>query len=589
MLKRLAQLLSRHAAAPDRVPDASQRAAQHIEAGNAALQGGQLADAERCYRQALAEDPGHRLARVNLGYVLLERGQASQALAFLEQAIALLQPQDTFLHEARFLAGQAHAQMGRPAQALASYAQALEVRATFEEPLRAGVEILLASAQAEDAVAWIDRVSTRMASPAPKMLRARALHAGGRLDEAIDVLQAVVQHAPEHVGALESLGNLLLEAGRGEEAVQAFRRLHAVGGDTPENVANLAAALVRVGRAEEAVTASADAVERHPQHADLRYTHGLAQLFLGRLPQAWDNYEWRWGSAAFQRLGPPGPQHIPRWRGEPLAGRSILLCAEQGLGDSIQFLRYVPLVAAGAREVFLQLQPPLHPLLQQLPANCRLLSPGEGAPQADWQSTLLSLPAAWRTTLQDIPGPSAIIGVDAQRREHWLARAPRTGAPRVGLVWSGNPGQLNDRYRSIPLQELARLAKLPAQFISLQLEVRQRDREAFSQWPGLLPLGGDFRDFADTAAVIESLDLVIAVDSSVAHLAGALERPLWLLLPFNSDWRWMLDRTDSPWYPSARLYRQAEAGNWDPVLARVEEDLRIFLPGRSPPYQQHHA
>jgi hypothetical protein len=189
------------------------------------------------------------------------------------------------------------------------------------------------------------------------------------------------------------------------------------------------------------------------------------------------------------------------------------------------------------------------------------------------------VPHALRSTLHEVP-PPALVGTDTARAREWAQRLPAGTKPRVGLVWSGNAVHRNDRHRSIPLHLFAPLKDVPADCIGLQPEVRAQDREALAGWPPSLRLGESFRDFADTAAVIASLDLVISVDTSVAHLAGALGKPLWILLPFNPDWRWQLARTDTPWYPSARLYRQAAPGTWPAVLQRVAADLRAFVQER---------
>jgi hypothetical protein len=248
------------------------------------------------------------------------------------------------------------------------------------------------------------------------------------------------------------------------------------------------------------------------------------------------------------------------------------LCAEQGLGDTLQFLRFVPAVAARAREVVLQVQRELVELAGELPANCRVLPLDAPAPATDWQCSLLSVPAALRTVLADL-APPARLSVDAGKARHWRERLDTVPGRKVGLVWSGNPVHKNDRHRSIPLAAFRQLACDGVHFVSLQPEVRERDRATLAQWPALQHFGGDLGSFADTAALLQSLDLVVTVDTSVAHLAASLGRPTWILLPFNPDWRWLQEREDTPWYPGARLFRQQRPGDWDSVLQRVRGAL----------------
>jgi hypothetical protein len=282
----------------------------------------------------------------------------------------------------------------------------------------------------------------------------------------------------------------------------------------------------------------------------------------------------RWRAEGFAAHQPAPDSSQPQWTGQvPLEGRSILLFAEQGLGDTIQFLRYVPLVARRAARVLLQLPPALLPVLPDPGANCRVLRPGEPVPPHDLQCSLMSLPYAFGTALADIPAEIPYLQADADRRAHWAQILASARRPRVGIVWSGNPQHRNDRRRSIPLPMFRAIDPGAVQFAALQPQVRDADREALAGWPDVLDFGPELRDFAETAALIEALDLVVTVDTSVAHLAGALGKPVWILLPYVPDWRWMLDRADSPWYPTAKLYRQDADRDWAPVLARVRSDL----------------
>lgn len=575
MFKRLLKAFAGDPPAPAPVPPPGVE--ERLAAGNEALGQGDLEGAERAYRAAITADAAHPLPRLNLGYVLLERGQPAAARDALEQALALRRPQDGFVHEAHFLLVRAHQALGQRDAALAHALQALQAQPAFEPALEAAVPLLIERKRGEEALRHARAAGDGITA---SMLQAQALHALGHADEALAALDQVLAREPAHAGALESRGNLLLERDEGEAGMACFRRLREVAGDTPEVLCNLSSGLLQLGRPAEALDVVEHGLRLFPDEPDLHYNQGLAQLLLERLPEGWHGYEWRWRSRAFGRRGAPRPTDRPSWSGhESLAGRSILLCAEQGLGDTIQFLRYVPRVAEQARQVLVQVQAPLHPLVR-LPAGCRLLAPGEAPPATDFQCSLLSLPAALGSTFADLPAP-ACIDVAPQRIAAWKDKLPADGLPRVGIVCSGNADHKNDRHRSIPLALWSGLADLPCRFVLLQPELRPADRPALAAWPSLWHAGAEFAGFDDTAALLQSLDLVLTVDTSVAHLAGSLGRPTWVLLPFNPDWRWGTGRADTPWYASVRLVRQARPHGWPAVLSALRQDLSAWCEARA--------
>jgi len=296
-------------------------------------------------------------------------------------------------------------------------------------------------------------------------------------------------------------------------------------------------------------------------------------LVSGDLRAGWPQCEYRW------RIAGSVPTRVlpaPVWRGDaPLEGKTILLHAEQGLGDTLQFLRYVPLVAARGAEICLEVQPSLLPLLAGYPGTASVLARGETLPPVDFHCPLLSLPLAFSTGLDSIPAPVPYLHAPGDRVARWRELTGPARGPRVGLVWAGNPGHANDRNRSIPFTLFRPICAPLAgvQFFNLKIEASQADAVALAGTPGIVDHSAMVRDFADTAALVAQMDLVISVDTSVAHLAGALGKPVWLLLPFSPDWRWLLDRDDSPWYPSMRLIRQTRIGEWNAVLNRVRREL----------------
>jgi hypothetical protein len=295
-------------------------------------------------------------------------------------------------------------------------------------------------------------------------------------------------------------------------------------------------------------------------------------LLMGDFREGWANSEWRWHLPDV--TSNPLRDAAPQWRGEPIAGKTIVVFAEQGFGDTIQFLRYVPMVAATGARVILAVPTVLKALAEQAAPQALVLVDGETTPPFDLQCPLLSLPLAFGTELDTIPRDLPYVRADGDRVAVWRSCLPAGGGKRIGLVWAGRSAHGNDQNRSI---DLARLRPLfdarGVQLVSLQRELRPGDAAILESSPAVTHLGDQLSDFADTSAVIECLDVVVTVDTSVAHLAGAMGKPVWILLPFSPDWRWLLGREDSPWYPTVRLFRQPAIGDWDSVIARVRAEL----------------
>lgn len=590
-------------------PDApAAPAAQWRAQGNAALGRNALGEAEHCYRKAIETDPADPLARVSLGYVLLEQGRAAEAAECLTQAIARAGSQPDALADSHYLLSRVRRAEGDDSAAEGSLRAALAARPGFAEAARDLVTLLLAAGRAGDALEIARGAPACDSSPDIAMLLAQALHAAGDTPQAVAILDALLAREPAHAGALQSRGSLLIELGRAQAALRDFDQLLAARGPNPDDLCNRAAALLRLNRATDALASvdaalaiapahaqalhtrgqallallrvqeardfSSEALRRLPDNADLEWNCAVAHLLLGEFEPGWRAHEARWRAAGF--MPPPAAARLaPRWTGrESLRDATILLFAEQGLGDTIQFLRYVPLVAAQAREVLLQIPPEIAPLVNAPAANCRVVARGEALAVPDFQCPLLSLPHAFGTRVSSVPADIPYLQGEPGRVEAWRRRLGRGASKSVGIAWSGNPRHANDFNRSIPLREFRAIAGAPVQFVALQPQVREADRPVLDAWPRLLDAGPDLADFGDTAALLTALDLLVTVDTGVAHLAGALGRPVWILLPCSPDWRWMLSRTDSPWYPTARLYRQSAPGAWGAVLEQVAGDLR---------------
>ena len=292
-----------------------------------------------------------------------------------------------------------------------------------------------------------------------------------------------------------------------------------------------------------------------PDLAEAHWNLALALLATGDFERGWQEHEWRWRANV---IGPEQSFRQPLWLGaEDLTGKTILLHNEQGLGDALQFVRYAPQVRQRGARVVLRVQRPLLSLMAGLAGADHVIAEGDALPEFDYHCPLLSLPLAFGTHLQNIPAGIPYLHPAADRLAKWQSILGERTAPRIGLAWSGNPAHKNDRNRSIALKQLLPLLSVPGvRFVSLQRDLREDDAAVLGNLPALVSIGAQLDDFADTAAAISLLDLVITVDTAVAHLAGALGKPVWVLLPFAPDWRWLLKREDSPWYPTARLFRQ---------------------------------
>jgi hypothetical protein len=335
---------------------------------------------------------------------------------------------------------------------------------------------------------------------------------------------------------------------------------------------NLGNAQVKLFQHEEALQCYDQALALDPGYAEAYWNKALALLQVGRFSEGWVLHESRWAKPSFQPIVRHFPQ--PIWDGSfSIAGKTVLLHAEQGLGDTLQFVRYVELLQEFGARIVLEVQVPLVSLINGLFAVEALIKQGDPLPPFDFHCPLMSLPLAFQTTLSSIPIAITYIKSSHEKEHVWAEKLGSTSGLRVGLVWSGDPRHQNDKHRSIPLAELMAVLPLGLEYFSLQPEIRDSDRQALDDYDRLVHFGPELKDFSDTAALCAQMDVVVCVDTSVAHLSGALGKPTFLLLPYNPDWRWLLERTDSPWYPTMQLYRQAQLGSWQSALEKVRADL----------------
>jgi Tfp pilus assembly protein PilF len=404
-------------------------------------------------------------------------------------------------------------------------------------------------------------------------LRGMALLELSRAGEAIESFERALVADPAFFDAQANYGNALFRLNRPAEALSIYDRALMTQPGNAELLTNRAIALCKLDRPHEALMSVNRALARKPDFAQARFTESLVRLTLGDFRAGWRGYEARWQgrNLSSQRRS----FTAPLWLGDgSLAGKTILLHAEQGFGDTLQFVRYAPLVAEQGAKVVIEVQRDLVRLLTGMTGVDAVIGRGALLPPFDLHCPLLSLPLAFKTELATIPAPVPYIGAADDDIRRWRELLPQR-RPRIGVVWSGDPAHDNDANRSIKLKTLAPVfAVADIDFVSLQHQMRDEDLGVVTDFPNLLQLGRGFRDFADTAAVIASLDAVISIDSAVAHLAGAMGKELFLLLPFGADFRWLRERSDSPWYPTAQLFRQPHFADWDSVIERLAQELR---------------
>ena len=475
--------------------------------------------------------------------------------------------------DALHLSGFIHLERGRNIEAIGFLTKAAKVNATSIDALSNLGLALQNAGRLEEAIAQY-RKALALAPRHPEILYnlGNAFLALDRITEALASYDEVLAVNPSHVGARVNSGNTLLRFNRPAEALASYDHALALMPEHPQILTNRGHALRRLDRPQEALASLELALEKSPGFPEAHFEAALAHLTLGDFKAGWKAYEWRWKTGAFADKRRAFRQ--PLWLGDaPLSGKTILLHAEQGFGDTLQFIRYAPLLKDSGARVVCEVQPELVPLLAQL-EGIEVIAKGAVLPSFELHCPLLSLPLAFGTEPATIPAPGPYLKAPAARVAHWRDRLPPEGF-RAGFVWSGSRAHKNDANRSIALSQLASMfASLPFVCFSLQREMRDADREILQRLSNLIDLGPELSDFAETAAVISLLDVVVSVDTAVAHLAGALGKPVVILLPHAADFRWMRERDDTPWYPTAKLLRQPAFGDWDSAIRRLADELR---------------
>jgi tetratricopeptide (TPR) repeat protein len=564
------------------------------------LHANQPAEAERLIRKAIGLSPTSADYYCNHGMCLARLGRTDEAIAAWQAALRLRPAFPEVLNNLAIV----FQSRGQSADAIDACTRALQYRPAFPDAhFNLGVS-LRAAGRIEQAIAAFENALALR----PDFIEAMnhlgdALYAAGRFDDAIQLYRRALSIKPDLSPLWYNLGNALRETGQYDAAIDAYRKSISLTPDHPESHANMAdvlrargqlelaeeaiqralrlrprffEALTTLGnirhaqrRIDQAIAAHRSAIGLAPNHAPAHFNLAHCLLLNGQFAEGWKEFEWRWQAAGL-RVGRRELSR-PQWDGTPLNGRRILLHAEQGFGDTIQFVRYLPRIAALGGKVLLVCQLELLELFNSMPGLDQLIPEGQPLPPFDLHAPLMSLARLFGTSKQTVPCEVPYLHANPETANRFRQMLPP--GPRIGIAWAGRAVHTNDRNRSIPLSLLAPLLQArDVTFVSLQKNPPPiaADLQPASM---VLDLTSHLKDFADTAALIDSLDLIISVDTAVAHLAGAMGKPVWVLLPFVPDWRWMLDRDDSPWYPTMTLFRQSTRGDWRQPIERIRARL----------------
>ncbi len=535
---------------------------------------GSYAECERQLRFKLDQHSGWGPGWRMFADVVLRQGRFQDAIVAAKCAVDLL-PQDAAAHA---ILGISLQNAGLLAESDEIYQKALKINpGFFEVHCNRGnvLKMMGRSSEAEDS--YRKALNIRPDSAEVNYNLGTLLLDSARFPEAESCLRISVQCDTTNTDAIVKLGYALFMSGHIDDAVKCYRMRLAINDESDEAHADLAACLHKQGQLEEARKHYVSAIKINPDNARARFNFSDLLLLSGDMHDGWSEYEYRlWLPELQETANVVSTLSMQRWNGTDVSGKTIFVYGEQGFGDCIQFLRYIYLLACSGANVILAVPAELLNLVRPLVDKgviSQVFHQAEQMPNLDVHIPLLSLPKAFGTTLENIPHDVPYIYPDLSLVETWLKRLQDAKGLRIGLVWSGRPSHGNDRNRSLPLSAFAPLAAITGvSFVSVQ-KGPAASQVADSQFP-ILHLGDEIQDFSDTAAILANLDLLITVDTSVAHLGGAMGIPTWILLPFVPDWRWLLDREDSPWYPTVRLFRQKSIGDWPEVIGRVVEALR---------------
>jgi tetratricopeptide (TPR) repeat protein len=541
--------------------------------GTAYHQIGQRKTAIECLDRAVQVSPNNAAAHNNRGNVLSDLGRLTDALASFDKAIAL----DSGYADAFNNRGNVLYKLERHAEARADYGRAIACRPGYAKAYFNRGVTFEALKRSDDALADYDKAIALKSDYAdPHNNRGSVLNSLARHDEALASCDKAIALKPAMAQAHYNRGIALEALGRSQAALASFDKALAL--DPGYAIAHNARGflLESANRLDEALACFDRAIASRPDYAAAYWNKALLLILMERYQEGWELYEWRFKHEEMKAYYHSFPQ--PGWRGgECLVDKRVLVYAEQGLGDTIQFCRYLPKLTALGAELVFEVPPALVSVVASLDCRMTVVAAGTERPPFDLHCPLMSLPLAFQTSVATIPADIPYLSCDKTKLDVWLGRLGSKRGPRVGLVWSGSATHKKDAARSVALERLTPLARLPVELHSLQKEYRSSDIETLTEGFPLRRHDDEFGDFSDTAALIAAMDVVISVDTSVAHLAGAMGKRVWILLPFAPDFRWGMERADTPWYPSARLFRQPAAGDWESVIEALVTSLRDLI------------
>lgn len=532
-----------------------------------------LPEALASYDRAIALDPNDALIHCNRGMLLNAIGQKDAALAAFDTAIAC----DPALREAHFGRGALLQERQQWLDSLTSYERAIaldsaDIAAQFNR-----ATVLRQLERWTDALAGYDGVVALNGALAPAHAgRADSLQQLMRLEEALESYGQAIALSPKDATMHNSRGILLQKMGRFDAALASYNEAVAEEPTSAQVHFNRGTLRAELQDLEGALADYRKAIAIDPKFAEAHLNLALTLLKKGDYPSGWAHYEWRWRTTRGPILIDERTFGQPLWLGkEDIAGRTILLYGEQGLGDSLQFCRFCEIVAEKGAQVILEVPERLASVCATLRGVTKVVSRGEELPEFDFRCPLMSLPLALKTTLETVPADVPYLKSERHRVTAWQERLGEKAKPWIGLTWSGSIGSRTFGARSYSLAQL--IPHLPPEFdyFCLQIEVTEADQQTLFEYPVIRQFDAELLDFSGTAALFECLDVVVTADTSIAHLSGAMGKPTWVLIPYNGDWRWLSEREDTPWYPSVRLFRQKSRGDWDTVFQRLNEHLRM--------------
>jgi len=520
------------------------------------------------HRKAIELNPNHEKAWLNYGKSLFKLKVIDSSIIAYDRAIAI----NPLYAEAFSNRGLALQELSKTDKALGDFSHAIEIDSNLAEAWNNRGNVLTEINRLDEAITNYDQaIHINPLYAEAYNNRGITLKEKKRLAESLASYDSAIEINLTYAEAYSNRGLTLTDMRQMDAAIASFDHAIKINPSYAEAFSNRGNTLVCMKKLDEAIASFDRAIEINPEYAEAKWNKALALLLDGQFSEGWPLYEWRW---KYKKFSSPKRDFLaPLWLGnESLTGKTILLHAEQGLGDTIQFCRYAKLVKALGAKVILEVPKILVCLLGSLEGVDELIEHGKLLPFFDFHTPLLSLPLAFKTDINNIPNPTYYLAPTITNLSKWKVKLGEKVLPRVGLVWSGNSTHINDHNRSLLLENL--LVLLPNQFeyISLQKEVREIDESVLLNSP-IKHFGESINDFADTAALCKLMDIVISVDTSVAHLSGAIGNATYLLLPYSPDWRWLLERTDSPWYQTTRLYRQSTDGEWNHALAELINDL----------------